>query len=207
MPQRASRALVVITTATVLAGACGGGGSDGGEDAGSTTTTAAPPSSTTVTTTVPTRIEQVLAQLLVVRNQIFSSPDPNRVTEYALAECPCAEEDRTSLEGLVKRFEHWDTPQLELRGARVAERTGPDRVVLEAVVGRPPERVVNRSGAIIGGLGQGLPDFPVRFVLRRGADSRWRLAEVGTIELPQAEVEAIAAAGVPTGPPDDKSRL
>jgi hypothetical protein len=43
-------------------------------------------------------------------------------------------------------------------------------------------------------------------VLRR-RDGNWRLAEVARLELPQATVDAIAAAGVPTGPPDDTSRL
>lgn len=193
----------------VLGGACSGdGGSDGAAGPTTTTTTTEAVASTTTSVVVvaPTRIEQVLAQMLVLRNQVFSSPDPNRVKEYALDECPCAEEDRKSLEGLAVRFEHWDSPQLELRGVRVASRPGPDEVVLEAVVGRPPERVVNRSGAVIRGQGSGLPNFPARFVLRR-VDGRWRLVEVANIELPAATVEAIAAAGVPGGAPDDASRL
>ena len=197
-------------TIATLAGACGGGSGDGdGEEAGGTTTTAEAVSSTATTAPLagPTRIEQVLAELLALRNQVFSSPDPSRVNEYALAECRCAEEDRKSLEGLAQRFEHWDSPQLELRGARVAERPNADMVVLEAVVGRPPERVVNRSGAIVGGQGQGLPNFPARFVLRRRISGKWGLFEVGNIELPQAEIDAIAAAGVPSGPPDANSRL
>ena len=192
-----------------VAGACGGGsgGGDGEQAAASTTTVATLASTaTTASVTTPTRVEQVLAQLLAVRNQIFASPDANRVAEYALVECPCAEEDKKSLVGLAARFEHWDSPQLELRGARVATRPGADEVVLEAVVGRPPERVINRTGALIRGQGQGLPNFPVRFVLRR-RDGNWRLAEVTNIELPPATVEAIAAAGVPSGPPDDASRL
>jgi hypothetical protein len=189
--------------------ACGGrsGGGNGDQAASSTTTTAAVASTTTTAPSAdPIRVEQVLARLLAVRNQIFSSPDPNRVVEYALAECPCSEEDKKSLAGLARRFEHWDSPQLELRGARVASRPGADDVVLEAVVGRPPERIINRTGAVIGGQGQGLPNFPVRFVLRR-RDGNWRLAEVGTIQLPPATVDAIVAAGVPSGPPDDSSRL
>jgi hypothetical protein len=193
----------------VLGGACGGGDGNSGQGGGPTSTTAAPAPTTATTATVvanPTRVEQVLAQLLAVRNQIFSSPDPNRLAEYALDECPCAEEDRKSLQGLSVRSEHWESPQLQLRGARVATRPGPDEAVLEAVVGRPPERVVNRSGALIRGQGEGLPNFPVRFVLRR-RDGNWRLAEVANIELPPATVDAIAAAGVPTGPPDDASRL
>lgn len=193
-----------------LSGACGGGsdGGNGEQATGSTTTTAAAVASTATTapTADPTRVGQVLARLLAVRNQVFSSPDANRVAEYALAECPCSEEDRRSLEGLAKRFRHWDSPQLELRGARVASRPGADEVVLEAVVGRPPERIINRTGALIGGQGQGLPNFPVRFVLRR-RDGNWRLAEVGNIELPPATVDAVVAAGVPSGPPDDASRL
>lgn len=188
--------------------ACGGsGGGNGDATAGSTTTTAATASSTTTTAAPasPTRVEQVLARLLTVRNEIFSSPDANRVGEYAVDECPCSGEDRTSLAGLAQRSEHWARPQLELRGARVASRPGADEVVLEAVVGRPPERVVNRTGALIRGQGQGLPNFPARFVLRR-RDGSWRLAEVGNIELPPETVEAIATAGVPSGPPDDASR-
>jgi hypothetical protein len=194
----------------VLSGACGGGsdGGNGEQATGSTTTTAAAVASTATTAPIadPTRVEQVLARLLVLRNQIFSSPDANRVAEYAVAECPCAEEDRKSLVGLAERFRHWASPQLELRGVRVANRPGADEVVLEAVVGRPPERIVTRTGAIITGQGQGLPNFPVRFVLRR-RDGNWRLAEVGNIELPPATVDAIVAAGVPSGPPDDASRL
>jgi hypothetical protein len=200
---------MVVAMVAVAGGACGGsGGGDGEETSGSTTTTAAAASSTatTVPPAAPTRVEQVLAQLLVVRNQIFSSPDANRVGEYALDECPCSEEDRTSLTGLAKRLERWASPQLELRGARVASRPGADEVVLEAVIGRPPERVVNRTGALIRGQGQGLPDFPARFVLRR-RDGNWRLAEVGNIELPPETVKAIADAGVPSGPPDDAARL
>ncbi|MGH9041771.1 MAG: hypothetical protein ACRDZ3_16255, partial [Acidimicrobiia bacterium] len=154
----------------------------------------------------PTRVEQVLAQLLTLRNQIFSSPDPDRVGEYARAECPCAEEDRKSLAELTERFEHWASPQLELRGARVATRSGPDSVVVEAVVGRPPERVANRSGSLIRGQGEGLPDFPARFVMGR-RDGQWRLTEVGSLELPPDVVAAIAAAGVPSGPPDEAARL
>lgn len=191
----------------VVGGACGGSGGDNGDAAArSTTTTAVASTATTTPPATPTRVEQVLAQLLVVRNQIFSSPDANRVGEYAMAECPCSEEDKRSLAGLAQRFEHWASPQLELRGARVASRPGADEVVLEAVVGRPPERVVNRTGALIRGQGQGLANFPVRFVLRRG-DGNWRLAEVGNIELSPETVEAIADAGVPSGPPDDASRL
>jgi hypothetical protein len=192
-----------------LGGSCGGGsgGGNGEESAGSTTTAAAVASTaTTAPLANPTRVEQVLARLLTLRNQVFSSPDAKRVTEYALDECPCSEEDRKSLAGLATRFHHWDSPQLELRGARVASRPGADEVVLEAVVGRPPERIINRTGAVIGGQGQGLPNFPVRFVLRR-RDGNWRLAEVGNIELPQETVDAIVAAGVPSGPPDDASRL
>jgi hypothetical protein len=200
--------VAAVISLVALGSACGGSDGGKGDQAGSTTTTVAAMASTASTAPVatPTRVEQVLAQLLAVRNQIFSSPDANRVAEYALAECPCAEEDKKSLAGLATRFEHWDSPQLELRGARVATRPGADEVVLETVVGRPPERVINRTGALIGGQGQGLPNFPVRFVLRR-RDGNWRLAEVGTIQLPPATVEAIAAAGVPSGPPDDASRL
>ncbi|MGH8975803.1 MAG: hypothetical protein ACRD0C_21670, partial [Acidimicrobiia bacterium] len=208
MQPRLRSAVIVAVMVTVPGVACGGDGNSE-QGGGSTATTAAPAPTTATTATVaanPTRVEQVLAQLLAVRNQIFSSPDPNRVAEYALAECPCAEEDRKSLQGLSVRFEHWDSPQLELRGARVAARPGTDEAVLEAVVGRPPERVVNRTGALIRGQGQGLPNFPVRFVLRR-RDGNWRLAEVANTELPPATVDAIAAAGVPTGPPDDASRL
>jgi hypothetical protein len=201
---------VAAVIVAVAGAACGGGsgGGDGEQAARSTTTTAAAVASTATTAPVanPTRVEQVLAQLLTVRNQIFSSPDPNRVAEYALAECPCAEEDRKSLVGLAERFRHWASAQLELRGVRVATRPGADEVVLEAVVGRPPERVINRTGAVVGGQGQGLANFPARFVLRR-RDGNWRLAEVGNIELPPATVDAIAAAGVPSGPPDDASRL
>ncbi len=195
----------MAVTVAVVGLACGG---DKPEDASSSTTTAAAPASTATTVAVaaPTRVEQVLAQLLALRNQIFSSPDPNRVAEYALAECPCAEEDSKSLKGLSVRFEHWDSPQLELRGVRVASRPNADEVVLEAVVGRPPERVVNRSGAVIRGQGQGLPNFPARFVLRR-RDGNWRLAEVANLELPQATVDAIAAGGVPSDPPDDAARM
>jgi hypothetical protein len=202
-PVIAAAALVAV-----LGGACAGGDGNSGQGGGSTSTTAAPAPTTAATAAVanPTRLEQVLANLLAVRNQIFSSPDPNRLGEYALDECPCAEEDRKSLQGLSVRFEHWESPQLQLRGARVATRPGPDEAVLEAVVGRPPERVVNRSGVLIRGQGQGLPNFPVRFVVRR-RDGNWRLAEVANIELPPATVDAIAAAGVPTGPPDDASRL
>ena len=193
----------------VVGGACSGG-SDGAdaEQAAATTTTAAAAATTTTaaTVTTPTRVEQVLAQLLTLRNQIFSSPDPGRVGEYAQAECPCAEEDRKSLQGLAERFEHWDSAQLELRGARVATRSGPDDVILEAVVGRPPERVVNRSGSLIRGQGEGLPDFPARFVIGR-RDGNWRLVEVGSLELPPDVVAAIAAGGVPSGSPDDASRL
>src|SRR5688572_24184699 len=126
-------ALVAVVVAGL--GACGGDGKS--EQGGPTTTTAAPAPTTAATAAVaaPTRVEQVLGQLLALRNQIFSSPDPNRVAEYALAECPCAEEDRKSLQGLSVRFEHWASPQLEVRGARVASRPGADEVVLEAVVG------------------------------------------------------------------------
>jgi hypothetical protein len=202
--------VAAVISLAALGSACGGGsgGGDGEQVAGLTTTTTLTVASTATTAlvTTPTRVEQVLAQLLAVRNQIFSSPDANRVPEYALAECPCAEEDKKSLAGLATRFEHWDSPQLELRGARVATRPGADEVVLETVVGRPPERVINRTGALIRGQGQGLPNFPVRFVLRR-RDGNWRLAEVGNIQLPPATVEAIAAGGVPSGPPDDASRL
>ncbi len=196
--------------AAVLAGACGGGsgGGDGEQAEATTVTTTSAVVSTANTAAITNRIrvEQVLAELLRVRNQIFSSPDPNRVTEYALDECPCAEGDRKSLADLAQRFEHWASPQLELHGVRVATRPGPDEVVLEAVVSRPPERVLYRTGAIVRGQGPGLPNFAVRFVLRR-RDANWRVVEVSNIELPPATVDAIAAAGVPSGPPDDASRL
>lgn len=206
MQRQPLRFLAAAAIVAALGAACGGDGK--GEQATGSTTTAAAAVSTVTTAPAadPIRVEQVLARLLVLRNQIFSSPDGNRVAEYALAECPCAEEDRKSLLDLAERFRHWDSPQLELRGARVANRPGVDEVVLEAVVGRPPERVVTRTGALITGQGQGLPNFPVRVVLRR-RDGNWRLAEVGNIELPPATVDAIAAAGVPNGPPDDASRL
>jgi len=201
------RALAAAAIVAALGVACGGDGKEEQATGSTTPTTAAAVSTvTTAPAADPIRVEQVLARLLVLRNQIFSSPDGNRVAEYALAECPCAEEDRKSLLDLAEQFRHWDSPQLELRGARVANRPGADEVVLEAVVGRPPERVVTRTGALITGQGQGLPNFPVRVVLRRG-DGNWRLAEVGNIELPPATVDAIAAAGVPSGPPDDASRL
>jgi len=201
-----ARLLAAVMSLVALAGACGG--ADGEENGGSTTTTVVPVSSTATTEPLPepTRVEQVLARLLAVRNQVFAAPDANRVGEYAADECPCAEQDRTSLVDLAERVHHWASPQLELRGARVASRPGPDEVALEAVVGRPPERIVNRTGAVIGGQGQGLPNFPARFVLRR-RDGNWRLAEVGSLELPPDAVAAIVAAGVPTGPPDDASRL
>jgi hypothetical protein len=202
-PRRHLAPAVVAVMVAFVSLACGGG--DKPEDASSSTTTMAAPA-TTAAVAAPTRVEQVLAQLLALRNQIFSSPDPNRVAEYALSECPCAEEDSKSLKGLSVRFEHWESPQLELRGVRVASRPNADEVVLEAVVGRPPERVVYRSGALIQGQGQGLPNFPARFVLRR-RDGNWRLAEVANLQLPQATVDTIAAAGIPTGPPDDAARL
>jgi hypothetical protein len=205
MRRQPLRALAAAAIVAALGAACSGDGK-GDQATGSTTTAAAVSTVTTAPTADPIRVEQVLARLLVLRNQIFSSPDGNRVAEYALAECPCAEEDRKSLVDLAERFRHWSSPQLELRGARVANRPGADEVVLEAVVGRPPERVATRTGALINSQGQGLPNFPVRVVLRR-RDGSWRLAEVGNIELPPATVDAIAAGGVPSGSPDDTSRL
>jgi hypothetical protein len=190
-----------VLAAVLLAAGCGSGG-DGG-DASATTTTTAPPGTTT--TTAPTRIEGVLVALLTVRNKVFSAPDPARVGEYLLAECRCAEEDRTALAELKSKSHRWATPIVQLEGVRVAERKGPDEVVLTALASRPPEQIVDSTNTQVGlSKGRGLTPTGFRFVLMR-KDGAWRIADVSPQDLPDEEKKKLFAEGIPDGPPDANS--
>lgn len=190
-----------VLAVVVLAAGCGSGG-DGG-DASATTTTTAPPGTTT--TTAPKRIEGVLVALLTVRNKVFSAPDPARVGEYLLAECSCAEEDRTALAELQKDSNRWATPIVQIEGVRVTERNGPDEVVLTAVASRPPEQIVDSTNTQVGlSKGKGLPPGGFQFLLKR-KDGVWRIADVGPLKLPEEEMRKLVAEGVPDGPPDANS--
>ena len=194
------RLIPLALAALLVAGACGSGGD--GEEASETTTTSAP---APTTTTAPKRIEGVLIALLTVRNQIFSAPDPARVGEYLLAECRCAEEDTAALTELKEKSHRWATPIVQLEGARVTERKGPDEVVLTAVASRPPEQIVDPTNTQVGlSKGRGLTPSGFRFVLKR-KDGVWRIADVGPQNLPDEEMRKLIAEGIPDGPPDANS--
>lgn len=194
------RLIPLALAALLVAGACG---SDGDGDKASETTTTSAPAPTT--TTAPKRIEGVLIALLTVRNQVFSAPDPARVGEYLLAECRCAEEDTAALTELKKKSHRWATPIVQLEGARVTERKGPDEVVLTAVASRPPERIVDPTNTQVGlSKGKGLTPSGFRFVLER-KDGVWRIADVAPQNLPEEEMRKLIAEGIPDGPPDANS--
>jgi hypothetical protein len=194
------RLISVVIGAAILAAACGGDG----DEASSTTTTSAP---APTTTTAPRRVEQVLVALLTVRNQVFSAPDPARVGEYVLDECRCAEEDKAALTELETKTHRWATPIAQLEGVRVAERKGPDEVVITAVASRPPERIVDSTNTQVGlSRGKGLPPGGFRFVLRK-KDGVWRIADASPLSLPPDEVQKIIAEGIPEGPGDATSAV
>lgn len=194
------RLISVALGAALLAAACGGDG----DEASPTTTTSAP---APTTTTAPRRVEQVLVALLTVRNQVFSAPDPARVGEYVLAECRCAEEDKTALNELKEKTHRWATPIVQVEGVRVTERKGPDEVVLIAVASRPPEQIVDSSNTQVGlSKGRGLPPGGFRFVLER-KDGAWRIADVAPQNLSDEEMRKLMAGGIPDGPPDASSAL
>jgi hypothetical protein len=194
------RLLPALLAAALLATGCG---SDGDDDKASATTTTAP--SATTSSTAPKRIEGVLVALLTTRNQVFSAPDPARVTEYELAECRCAEEDRMLLEDLKKKGHRWASPIVQVGGVRVAQRKSPDEAILIAVGSRPPEQIVDKNNTQVGlSKGKGLPPTGFQFLLKR-KDGAWRIAEVSPQSMPEAEKAQIVADGIPEGPPDDKS--
>jgi hypothetical protein len=197
------RLIPVALAALVVAGAACGSDGDGDKEAATTTTANVYATSTTV----PQRVEQVLVALLTVRNKIFSAPDPARIGEYVLEECPCAAEDRAQLENLKAKTHRWATPIVQVEGVKLAERKGPDEVVLTAAASRPGEQIVDSNNTQVGlSRGPGLPPTGFNFLLKR-KDGAWRIAGVAILNLPREEIAKIITDGIPSGPPDEKSAV
>lgn len=195
----------VLALALVLLATCGTSKSHRTPAADQTTTTTATTSMASTTSSTPSpppappaepRIERVLADLLQRRNQLFAAPDPAGADGYLAAQCPCYDQERTSLATLRDKGWHWTTPMFDVVGVRVADRKQADLVTLTAVVRRPPERVVDQTGNLATPEGPGLEPTGYSFLLTRQGES-WKIADNFKLDLPADMIRQIMAEGVP----------
>ncbi len=199
-----SRAMTVFALAGVafLAVACPGG--DGAErrgQAAATSTTSSTILATTTSSASPAPIEErpeiALVRLLRLRNEAFSNPDPSKADEYLTPECTCYQQERTSLTNLRDKGWRWETPMFEVVGVEVSQASHPDLVTLTVVARRPPERVVDASGALASPQGSGLEPTGYSYLLTR-KDGAWKIADNFKLDLSPEVIRQVMARGVPS---------
>jgi hypothetical protein len=195
-------------TAFALAGlafltvACSGG--DPAERRGQAAATSTASSTILATTTsssspaaVEERPEVALVRLLRLRNEAFSNPDPSKADAYLTPECTCYQQEQTSLPNLRDKGWHWETPMFEVVGIEVSQASRPDLVTLTVVARRPPERVVDASGALANPQGPGLEPTGYSYLLTR-KDGAWKIADNFKLDLSPEVIRQVMARGVPS---------
>lgn len=200
MTRRALRTSVVFLIGVFAVACSSSGNAKGPGEAVSTTTTTAATTSTTlapITSAPPAeeRAEVAVTRLLRARNETFSNPDPARVDDYLAHECPCYEQERSSLANLQSHGWRWASPMFEVLGVRVAGGKDPNLVTLTVVTRRPPERVVDSSGALAKPEGPGESPTGYSYLLSRQG-GQWRIADNFKLELSQDVIQQIVAEGV-----------
>jgi endonuclease/exonuclease/phosphatase (EEP) superfamily protein YafD len=194
--------LLVAVAVVLLASACSGDDTSEPRPQAATSETTASTTATTIestTTTIPAdeRAEVAVVRLLRLRNQAFSAPDPALADGYLAPECACYQQERTSLTNLQMQGWHWASPMFEVLGVKVAEASKPDLVTLTVVTRRPPERVVDSSGALAKPEGPGEEATGYSYLLVR-KDGAWRIGDNFKLDLSPEAIQQIMAAGVPS---------
>lgn len=165
---------------------------------GSTVSTTASTSPSTSTSAAPEeRAEVAVVRLLRMRNDAFSNPHPARADAYLAPECTCYAQERSSLANLQTQGWRWESPMFEILGVRVAGGKDPNLVTLTVVTRRPPERVVDTSGALAKPMGPGEDAAGYSYLLAR-KDGSWRIGDNFKLELSPEVIRQIIAAGVPS---------
>ncbi len=189
--------LVIVGLVTA---ACSSGDNSPPRQAVGTTSTSGPTTSTTASTPTSApaeeRAEVAVVRLLRLRNEAFSNPDPARADAYLAPDCACYAQDRSSLANLQTRGWRWESPMFEVLGVKVAGGKDPKLVTLTVVTRRPPERVVDASGALAKPEGPGEDATGYSYLLVR-KDGSWRIGDNFRLDLAPEVIRQVIAGGMP----------
>ena len=194
-------AILVALAFVVVACSSSDGSKPHGKVASTTSTSASTTSTSAASTTTSSvgnqRADVGVVGLLNLRNEAFANPDPARVDAYLAPECTCYQQERSSLANLQTHGWHWSTPMFEVLGVKVAEASKPDLVTLTVVTRRPPERVVDSSGALARPQGPGEDATGYSYLLVH-KDGMWRIGDNFKLDLSPEAIRQIMAAGIPS---------
>ncbi len=120
--------------------------------------------------------QRAIRSVTQLENDLFAKPDPARVGELALSTCDCYADTVRRLTALKTNNQHVAGPTLRVQSASLVQVPAPNQVDLIVTLIADGFPTVDANGNVIETGPSGLLP-PNRYILDKGSDGRWRIAQ------------------------------
>lgn len=131
--------------------------------------------------TGPTKIAEAdwktgLELVTKLENDVFMKPDPSQVGNFMTPSCACYQATVTQLTNLQKNRQHVGGANIAVTGSSLIREPKPNQVELLVSLEAKGFNTVDANGNAIE-IGPAGVLEPFRYILEKGSDGRWRIAE------------------------------